>query len=90
MLNKSLRACLMYLLINEDYFISVDIERYQSILEHALSKASLSIGTGIYILQSNLNLSLEKTAGYNNIILISKTNMKIGSNRNINKAEVYH
>ena len=34
-------------LINEDYSIVIDTERYQRLLEHALSKVDLSIGTGI-------------------------------------------
>ena len=36
-------------LINKGYSISADIGRYQSILEHALSKVDFLIGTGIYI-----------------------------------------
>ena len=72
-------------LINEDYSIVIDIERYQEVLEHALSKVDFSMGTGIYMLPSNLNLSIGKTKGYNNKILVSNTGMKIGSNRDINK-----
>ena len=72
-------------LINEDYSIAIDIERYQEVLGHALSKVDFSMGTGIYMLPSNLNLSIGKTKGYNNKILVSNTGMKIGSNRDINK-----
>ena len=72
-------------LINEDYSIGIDIERYQGVLEHALSKVDFSVGIGIYMLPSNLNLSIGKTKGYNNKILVSNTDMKIGSNRDINK-----
>ena len=71
-------------LINEDYSIAIDIERYQGALEHALSKVDFSIGVGIYMLPSNLNLNIGKTKGYNNKILVSNTGMKIGSNRDIN------
>ena len=42
--------------------ILVDIERYQAILEHTLSKADFSIGADIYMLLSNLTLNLGKTA----------------------------
>ena len=42
-------------LINEDYSIGMDIERYQGMLEHALSKVDFSVGTGIFMLPSNLN-----------------------------------
>ena len=54
-------------------------------LKHALSKVDFSVGTGIYMLPSNLNLSIGKTKGYNNKILVSNTGMKIASNRDINK-----
>ena len=36
------------------------------------------------MLPSNLNLSMEKTRGYNNKTLISDTVMNIGSNKDIN------
>ena len=48
-------------LINEDYSISINIERYQGMLEYALSKVNFPVGIGIYMLPSNLNLSIEKT-----------------------------
>ena len=66
-------------LINEDYSIGIDIERYQGVLEHALSKVDFSVATGIYMLPSNLNLNNGQTKGYNNEILVSNTDMKIGS-----------
>ena len=43
-----------------------------------------------FMVPSNLNLNIGKTAGYNNKILISSIEIKIGSNKNINKVEVYH
>ena len=70
-------------LINED--LSIDIEKYQGVLEHALSKVDFSVGIGIYMLPSNLNLNIGKTKGYNNKVLVSNTDMKIGPNRDINK-----
>ena len=54
-------------------------------LEHALSKVGFSVGMGICMLPSNLNLNIGKTKGHNNKILVSNTGMKIGSNRDINK-----
>ena len=72
-------------LINEDYSTAIDTERYQGVLEHALSKVDFSVGIGIYMLPSDLNLNIGKTKGYNNKILVSNTDMKIGSNRDINK-----
>ena len=72
-------------LINEDCSIGTDIERYQGVLEHALSKVDFSVGTGIYMLPSNLNLNIGQPKGYNNKILVSNTDMKIGSDRDINR-----
>ena len=69
-------------LINED--LSIDIGKYQGVLEHALSKVDFSVGIGIYMLPSNLNLAIEKQEGYNKI-LVSNTGMKIGSNKDINR-----
>ena len=69
-------------LLNEDYSISTDINVYQGVLEHALSKVDF---TGIYMLPSNLNLNIGKTVGYNNKILIRNTYMKTGPNKDINK-----
>ena len=47
MLTKILRAHLKHW---DSYY--VDIDRYQSVLEHALSKVDLSVVTGIYMLQA--------------------------------------
>ena len=72
-------------LIKKDYSIGIEIEWYQGVLKHALSKVDVSVSIGIYILPSNFNLNIGKTKEYNNKILVSSTDMKIGSNRNINK-----
>ena len=74
-------------LIDEDYSISNNIQRHQNVLEHALSKVDFSVDLGIYMLPSSLNLNIGKTKGYNNKILVSNTDMKIGSNRDINKED---
>ena len=47
-------------LINDDYSIGIDIEACQGVLEHALSKENFSIGIGICMLPSHLNLSIGK------------------------------
>ena len=73
------------ILTNEDYSIAINIKRYQGVLEHALSKVDFSVGMGVYILPSNLNLSIGNTKGYNDKILVSNTDMKTGSNKDINK-----
>ena len=72
-------------MINENYSIGTDVERYQGVLEDALSKVDFSEGMSIYIFPSNLNLSIGKTKGYNNKILVSNKDRKIGSKANINR-----
>ena len=54
-------------------------------LEHALTKVDFSVGIGIYMLPSNLDLAIGKKKGYNNKVLVSITGMKIGSNKDINR-----
>ena len=53
-------------LINEDYSIGADIDRYQSVLERALSKVDFLVDADIYMRSSNLNLKKGKTAEYDN------------------------
>ena len=72
-------------LINENNSINNDIQRYQDVLEHALSKLDFSVGIGIYMLPRNLNVNIGKKKGFNNKILISKAGMKIGPNKEVNK-----
>ena len=65
--------------------LSIDTKKYQRVLQHAFSKVDYSVGVGIYMLPSNLNLNIGKKERYNNKILVSNTDMKIGSNRDINR-----
>ena len=65
-------------LINENYPIGINIEMYQGVSEHELSKIDFWVGTGIYMVWSDLNLSISKPKEYNNEILMSNTDMKIG------------
>ena len=71
-------------LLKSDYSIADDIARYQGVLEHAMSKVDFSVGGGIYMLPSNMNLNINKTQGFNNKILISEFSYKLGLNNNVN------
>ena len=53
-------------LLKSDYSIADDIARYQGVLEHAMSKVDFSVGSGIYMLPSKMNLNINKTQGFNN------------------------
>ena len=68
-------------LLKSDYSIADDIARYQGVLEHAMSKVDFSLGGGIYMLPSNMNLNINKTQGFNNKILISESSYKLLNNR---------
>ena len=61
--------------------LSIDTEKYQGVLELALSKVDFSVGVGIHMLSRNLNLHIGKKEGYNNKVLVNNTDMKIGSDR---------
>ena len=41
-------------MINEYYSIGIDNERYQGVLEHALSNVDFSVGTGIYMFPKSI------------------------------------
>ena len=71
-------------LTNDYHYINAGFDRPQSILEYTLWKVKFSIGTEIYMLPSNLILSIGKTAGCNNKVLTSNINIKSGSNRTTN------
>ena len=71
-------------LIKSDYSTADDIVQYQSVLEHAVSKVDFSVGAGIYMLPSNMNLNINKTRGFNNNILISESSYKLGVNNKVN------
>ena len=60
-------------LLNEAYYISLDICRYENVLEYTLSKVVSSVGKDIYMLPSYWNANIGKTVGYNNKVFISNT-----------------
>ena len=71
-------------LLKSDYSTADDIARYQGVLEHAMSKVDFSVGGGVYMLPSNMNLNINKTQGFNNNILISESSYKLGLNNKVN------
>ena len=50
-----------------------------------MSKVDFSVGDGIYMLPSNMNLNINKTEGFNNEILIAEPSYKLGVNHRVNK-----
>ena len=73
---------------NEDRSTCIDIDKYQGVPKHALSKVDFSVRTVIYMLPSDSNFHLRKTKRYNNKISVSNKDLKFGANRNINKKKL--
>ena len=71
-------------IVNRRVNIPEDIRRFQKTLQYARSKVDYVIGEFIYMLLSNMNLRIGNVRNYNNKILISSPNFKIGTNLKIN------
>ena len=72
--------------VNRRVDIQQDIKRCQDTLHFASSKVDYSVGKGIYMLPSDMDLNIKTgVAGYNNKILISDTSLNLGINKKINE-----
>ena len=58
--------------------------RFQKTLQYARSKVDYAIGEFVYMLPSDMNLRIGNVRKYNNKILISSPNFKIGTNVKVN------
>ena len=71
--------------VNRRVAIREDIKRYQDTLSYAYSKVDYSVGQGIYMLPSDMNLKIRSgTVGYNNKILVSDGKFSLGKNDEVN------
>ena len=70
-------------IVNRRVNIPEDIQRFKKTLQYARSKVDYVIGEFIYMLLSDMNLQIGKVKNYNNKILISSPNFKIGTNLKI-------
>ena len=71
-------------IVNRRVDFQEDIKRYQDTLNYASSKVDYSVGEGLYMLPSNMNLRIKRgVVGYNNEILIS-TGLVLGKNDGVN------
>ena len=72
-------------IVNRRVDIREDIKHYQDTLSYASCKVDYSVGRGIYMLPSDMNLKIKTgTVGYNNKILISDGNFSLGKNDEVN------
>ena len=66
--------------------IREDIKRYQNTVSYASSKVDYSVGRGIYMLPSDMNLKIKTgTVRYNNKILVSHEKFSLGKNDEVNE-----
>ena len=71
--------------VNRRVDIREDIKHYQDTLSYASSKVDYSMGRGIYMLPSDMNLKIKTgTVRYNNKILVSDEKFSLGKNENVN------
>ena len=71
--------------MNRRVDIREDIKRYQDTLSCASSNVDYSVGQNIYILPTDMNLTIRSgTIGYNNKILVSNEKFSLGKNEKVN------
>ena len=71
-------------IVNRRVDLQEDLKRYQDTLNYASSKVDYSVGEGLYMLPSDMNLRIKRgVVGYNNEILIS-TGLVLGKNGGVN------
>ena len=71
--------------MNRRVDIREDLRHYQDILSYTSSKVDYSMGEGIYMFPSDINLKIKSgTAGYNNEILVSDSGLSPGKNNMVN------
>ena len=71
-------------IVNRRVDLQTDVKRYQDTLNYASSQVDYSVGEGLYMLLSDMNLRIKQgVAGYNKGILVS-TGLTLGKNDVIN------
>ena len=74
-------------IVNRRVDISEDIKRYQNTLSYASSKVNYSVGEHLYVLTSDLTLTIRPgTVGYNNKIIVSDGNFSVGKTMRLMRA----
>jgi len=70
--------------INSVVDLPANIKRYQDSLRYAKSKVDYAVGTGLYMLPSNMRLQLGLIKDYNNKIVIAGESIQMGINKDLN------
>lgn len=70
--------------INAEVDLPSSIERYQYTLQYARSKVDYVVGSGLYMIPSDMDLYIGTINGYNNLITIATDNLQLGRNDEVN------
>ena len=64
--------------INSEVDLQSSIERYQLGLQYARSKVDFVVGSGLYMMPSDMDLYIGTINGYNNLITIATGDLQLG------------
>ena len=73
--------------INSEVDLQSSIERYQLGLQYARSKVDFVVGSGLYMMPSDMDLYIGTINGYNNLITIATGDLQLGHNDTINEEQ---
>ena len=73
--------------INSEVDLPSSIERYQLVLQYARSKVDFVVGSGLYMMPSDMDLYIGTINGYNNLITIATDDLQLGFNDDINEEQ---
>ena len=73
--------------INSEVDLPSSIERYQLVLQYARSKVDFVVGSGLYMMPSDMDLYMGTINGYNNLITIATDDLQLGHNDTINEEQ---
>ena len=73
--------------INSEVDLPSSIERYQLMLQYARSKVDYVVGSGLYMMPSDMDLYIRTINGYNNLITVATDDLQLGYNDTINEEQ---
>ena len=65
--------------------ISNSIQRYQEAIADTKTRLDFAVAQGVWLIPSRMVINTESIVGYNNMLVISDANMKLGVNDNVNR-----
>ena len=65
--------------------ISNSIQRYQEAIADTKTRLDFAVAQGVWLMPSRMVINTESIVGYNNMLVVSDANMKLGVNNNVNR-----